>query len=193
MGSRNEVVRYIVNEYFDGDVSIAADKTHCSVNQLQSWIDDRRNPQKQTVEYLIHCCFTPEFKVVVEYAEFDSNAAVQTQLKEMLKGHERKPGIYAFYDSMANLLYVGKAAKLLPETVAAIRRDVHVSFPKGIKKPARRHQIVRYVSAYDVGNSNWVDFPKHVESLILRISKPPLNKNIGFLGRVLVPPKEATL
>jgi hypothetical protein len=149
-------------------------------------------PRKQTIEYLIHCVFTPEFKVIVEFGEFHAEKKVATQLKALLKGHESSPGIYAFYDSMANLLYVGKALKLLPECQAAICRTVHIPFPKGVKsKPEARTQIVRYISAYNVGKSKWLDYPKHVESLLLRISKPPLNKNIGSLEKAYVAPKEA--
>ena len=45
---------------------------------------------------------------------------------------------------------------------------------------------MKYISAYDVGSSNWIDYPKHVESLILRISKPILNKQIGFLEKAYI-------
>ncbi len=41
--------------------------------------------------------------------------------------------------------------------------------------------FVRYLSAYEVRKSEAGDNARHVESLILRISKPRLNKNIGTL------------
>jgi hypothetical protein len=110
----------------------------------------------------------------------------------LLSGHETHSGIYAFYDGMANLLYVGKAPSLLDECYQTIRRDVPVKFPAGIKKkPEKRYEVVKYLSAYDVGASNWVDYPKHVESLILRISKPILNKQIGFLEKAYSEPTES--
>ena len=140
---------------------------------------------------MLYWALVPEFKIVVEFGEFDPAGKPHPQLRELLAGHEEKAGIYAFYDSMANLLYVGKTKHLLEESYNAIRRGVDVSFPQGIKKcPEFRYQVVRYVSAYDVGNSDWLDIPKHVESLILRISKPVLNKNIGFLEQVVSLPKE---
>lgn len=192
MVSRNDVLRYIVDEYFGGSTSRSAEITGYSVKQFDSWLSGDRQPNKQTIEYLIHSVFTPQFKVIVEFGELNTTDRVLTQMKSLLKGHEDRTGIYAFYDSMANLLYVGKATNLLDESYAAIRRDVHVSFPSGVKnKPECRYEIVRYFSAYDVGDSNWLDYPKHVESLILRISKPPLNKNIGSLEMAYVSPTES--
>ena len=92
---------------------------------------------------------------------------------------------------MANLVYLGKATRLLDESYAAIRGEVRIAFPAGVRdRPEYRYSIIRYISAYDVGESNWVDYPKHVESLILRISKPVLNKNIGYLERAFVTPQE---
>lgn len=192
MITRNDVLRYIVDEYFDGIPSKASDASGYSNQQIESWLSNERQPHKATIEYLIHCIFTPQFKVITEFGVFNPEGAVLTQLKSLLEGHEDKAGIYAFYDSMANLLYVGKATNLLQEAYAAIRRDVHVPFPAGIKKkPEYRYQIVRYISAYDVGDSKWLDYPKHVESLVLRISKPPLNKNIGSLERAYIAPVES--
>lgn len=191
MDIRNLVVKYLVDEYFSGSVEKAAAATNYSCSQLEGWITGKICPQKQTVNYLIHTAFVPEFKVIVEFGEFDPMKKVRTQLKKMLAGHEGRPGIYAFYDSMANLLYLGKATKLLDECYSAIRREVHVQFPSGIrKKPKFRYGIVKYISAYDVGDSLWVDLPKNVESLLLRISKPPLNKQIGYLETVQRPERE---
>jgi hypothetical protein len=42
---------------------------------------------------------------------------------------------------------------------------------------------VKYISAYEVKIFDNFDYPKHVESLILRISKPRMNKQIGILDR----------
>ncbi len=185
MDIRNKIVSYIIDEYFDGSVEATAKATEFSTNQIADWVSGDLCPQKQTVEYLIHTVFVPEFKVIVEFGVFDSSKKMLPQLRTLLKGHEERAGVYAFYDSMANLLYVGKATKLLTECYSAIRRDVDIAFPSGIKnKPSFRYDIVKYVSAYDVGESEWVDLPNHVESLILRISKPPLNKQIGHLEAV---------
>lgn len=188
MTSRTVVLQYIIDEYFDGSIERASAASSYPTKQIQSWLAGERKPQKKSIEYLIHCVFTPEFKIVAEFADFDPDKSTSAQLKKMLSGHEDKPGIYAFYDSMANLLYVGKAGRLFAEIYQQIRAPATLKFPKGVKtKPTSRLQLVRYVSAYDVGVSNWMDYPKHVEALLLRISKPPLNKNIGNLSRVLPP------
>ena len=87
-----------------------------------------------------------------------------------------------FYDARAQLLYVGKATKLLAEMNSALNRNAQISFPKGVKKRNFKVcDLVRYVSAYNVKRMDGMDHAKHIESLILRISKPPINKNIGRL------------
>ncbi|MBU2786255.1 hypothetical protein HAP93_10865 [Acidithiobacillus ferriphilus] len=191
MTTRAEILQYIVDQYFGGDLKKTAEISGYTQAQIANWLSGKRNPQKNTIEYLIQCAFIPEFKVIAEFAEFDNQKAVQTQLKAILGEHAQDPGIYAFYDSMGNLLYLGKATKLLGEISSAINRVVHIAFPKGVKiAPKNRTEIVKYISAYDVGAVKWNDFPKHVESLILRISKPLLNKNIGSLAKAYKQPKE---
>ena len=191
MATRSDVLNYVVQEYYGGDAGRASDISGYTKTQINGWLTGKREPQKSTVEYLIQCAFVPEFKVIAEFVEFDPNKALQTQLKAMLGEHANDPGIYAFYDSMGNLIYLGKATKLIAEITSAINRTVHIAFPRGVKSaPKVRTQIVKYVSAYDVGTVKWNDFPKHVESLILRISKPILNKNIGNLEKATRAPKE---
>lgn len=180
--NRNEVLQYFIDTYFHGDVSKAAEETGYSRPQVEAWLDGSVTPMRQTVEYLVHTIFTPEFKVIVEFAEFDANEQVKPQLRDMLGNHGANPGIYAFYDSTGDLLYVGKATTLLDESYSSILREVTLNFPSQVRNaPSQRYEIVRYVSAYDVGTSEFVDYPKHVESLILRISKPPLNRITGGL------------
>ncbi|ERO60728.1 hypothetical protein [Pseudomonas piscis] len=189
MTDRSGVLRYIIERYYSGDLEDAGARTGYSVKQIQEWCSGHCQPQHITVEYFIHRAFTPEFQSVIEFAEFKPDQPVMKQLKVLFKGHEDRAGIYAFYDSMANLIYLGKATNLLKEAYSAIRRDVHIQFPAGIKKkPEKRYELVRYISAYDVGSSEWRDFPKHVESLILRISKPILNKNIGHIEQAYAAP-----
>ncbi|MEN5094379.1 hypothetical protein ABE458_27205 [Pseudomonas protegens] len=189
MTDRSGVLRYIIERYYSGDIETACAHTGYSSKQIEDWCSGQCQPQHITVEYFIHRAFTPEFQSVVEFAEFKQDQPVMAQLKTLFKGHEERAGIYAFYDSMANLIYLGKATNLLKEAYSAIRRDVDIQFPAGIKKkPDKRYEIVRYISAYDVGSSDWMDFPKHVESLILRISKPILNKNIGHIEQAYTPP-----
>lgn len=191
MSTRTEVVRFIVNSKYGRDPALASAATGYSLKQIESWVGGTRIPQKKTVDYLVHCAFVPEFKVISEYAEYDVTRPLQPQLKKMLGAHTSSPGIYAFYDSIGNLIYIGKATKLQSEIGAAISRKVHIAFPKGVvNAPKKRTEIVKYISAYDVGTTKSTDFPKHVESLILRISKPLLNKNIGYLQKAHQPPKE---
>ncbi|WP_208410031.1 hypothetical protein [Xanthomonas arboricola] len=182
----------MIQENYKNDLDRASFKTGYSVAKIKSWISGQKTPQKVTVSYFLQCALVPEFKVIAEYKEFDSSAAVQGQLKKILGEHAKDPGIYAFYDSFGSLVYIGKAKCLLAEINSALGRSVTINFPKGVKRlPETRKEVVRFISAYDVGATEWGDYPKHVESLILRISKPILNKNIGSLGKAFKMPREA--
>jgi len=180
--SRSDVFGYLLETYFDNDLEKIVKETGYTLAQVDGWGSGKVIPNKDTIEFVLHRLFTPEFKVISEYHEFDPGEKILPQLRNMLGEHAKNHGIYAFYDSMGNLLYIGKATNLLQESYDSIRRTVHVAFPKGIKTtPEKRYEVVKYISAYDVGTSNWMDYPKHVESLILRLSKPPFNKILGSL------------
>ena len=193
MSDRQAVIRYLIENYYGGDPARVAAASDYTVAQINDWVSGKRTPQKFTIEYLIHCVFTPEFKIIEEFWEFEQGKPVKPQLAKMLEGHHENAGIYAFYDSSANLIYLGKAVKLLPEVYDAMNnRTVHISLPRGIKnRPEKRSEMIRYISAYDVGKSKLMDFPRHVESLMLRISKPILNKNIGNLAVAFKSPVES--
>jgi len=133
----------------------------------------------------MHRAFAPEFRVIAEYVPIKSAVGVHKQLATILKGYEKAFGLYAFYDSMANLIYIGKSdGKLFYETYQQLNKtEAKKPFPKGVRQPKRRLDVVRYISAYYVKPSIFESHAKHVESLILRISKPALNSNIGKLEK----------
>ena len=192
MATRSEILSFIIEEYFQSSVENAAIISGYTKSRIQSWCSGKTIPRKATIQYFLQCAFVPEFKIIAEYEFFNHKEAVQTQLKKMLGEHAQDPGIYAFYDSLGNLIYIGKAKKLIAEITSALNRPFHLNLPKGVKNPPEvRKEVVGFISAYDVGNSDWGDYPKHVESLILRISKPILNKNIGALEKAYKAPKEA--
>lgn len=184
--TRNDIVRYLVDEHYANSPGEAAKASGFTKRQIEDWIDGFSKPQKANVSRLMHQTFVPEFKVIIEYKpiELSGNArSISSQLTVMLKGYTRSSGIYAFYDSMSNLVYLGKSdGNLLGECYQQLRAPVKGAvFPKGAIQPKRRTDVVRYISAYHVRSSDHQDHAKHVESLILRISKPHLNKNIGTL------------
>ncbi|MFM9900833.1 MAG: hypothetical protein ACKVOT_07440 [Polaromonas sp.] len=191
MASRSEFFQFIIEEYYKNDLKHAAFVTGYSAAAINAWSSGKKTPQKATISYFLQCAFVPEFRVITEYSEFDPHVAVQTQLKKMLGEHTKDPGIYAFYDSFGRLVYLGKATSLMAEIISALGRPVTISFPKGVKHlPETRKEVIKFISAYDVGATDWGDYPKHVESLILRISKPILNKNIGSLDKAFKMPKD---
>ncbi len=184
MNQRCIVVQYLLEQHFGNDIKKMAKASGYPQKIIQEWMNGVVAPNHTTISYLQGIIFTPEFSVVKEFYEIDSSEPILAQLKAMYEGHEHRSGIYAFYDPMANLLYVGKAKNLLDETYSALRRDAEISFPAGIKnKTVMRHQVVKYISAYEVKIFENFDYPKHVESIILRISKPIMNKQIGILDK----------
>jgi hypothetical protein len=186
MVANNEVIRFLVQAYFDGDAGKAASEGGFSKQQVKWWLNGEKKPQMNVVRRLMHAAVATEFRVLIEYEEIDYSGdkpGLSGRLKELLRYREKASGLYAFYDSMASLIYLGKSdGNLLGEVYqqmnAAIKEPI---FPKGAKQPKKRRDVIRYLSAYEVLGSDVADNAKHVESLILRIGKPRLNKNIGKL------------
>lgn len=83
---------------------------------ISDWVEGPVVPNKITITYILNSIFTPEFTVINEFYEIDPAEQILTQLKKMFEGHESRSEIYAFYDSMANLMYIGKTSNLLEET-----------------------------------------------------------------------------
>jgi hypothetical protein len=187
VANRNEVVRYLVAECFGSDIDKVCSVTGFTKHQVTGWLEDKNQPQAGSVSFLMHRAFAPEFRVIAEYVPIGasgSEVSVRKELTTILKGYEHACGLYAFYDSMVNLIYIGKSdGNLLGETYQQLKNAVNKSFPKGVQQPEHRLDVVRYLSAYYVQESIFEDYAKHVESLILRISKPVLNSNIGKLKK----------
>ena len=187
------LIGYLIQEYFDGDSARIAEHTGYSRTQIEAWRNRERKPQKATLRWLLSATLAPEFKVVAEFVPFEisKESEIRKSIKGALSGHDHKAGIYAFYDSMCNVSYIGKASSgFLGEMYQQLRAPLGVKFPKAVKHaPLKRWQAVRYVSAYEIPNVDHLDYPKHVEALVLRLSKPIGNKVLGTLTRAS-PPKE---
>ena len=192
VATRNEVVEYLLQTHYNGDVGRLANATGFSQQQINGWVCQQGTPRASSVDWIMHKTFAPEFRVIAEYKPIEAPKAGYTiaqQLRAILSGHETASGLYAFYDSMASLIYLGKSDGNLfnecnQQLNAELKRRI---FPKGASQPSSRTGVVRYVSAYYVQASDFADYAKHVESLILRISKPILNANIGVLQTAKVP------
>jgi hypothetical protein len=184
--TRNDVIRYLMATHYKDDVGSAAIATEFTKQQINDWISNKKTPQIANVGHFMHKTFAPEFKVLGEYVPITISGSakqIRSEVRTILKGHTKVSGIYAFYDTMANLIYLGKSdGNLFEEIIQQLQQKIGKRvFPRGAKQPKTRLDIVRYVSAYYVKGSDFEDYAKHVESLILRISKPILNKNIGSL------------
>ena len=186
-----QLVNYLVKSYFENDSGQFAKRTGYTKQQIENWQSGKHTPHQATLRWLLSATFAPEFKVAVEFAPivFGKAREIRQKLKLVLKDHSENCGVYSFYDSMCNVVYVGKASNgFLGEMYQQLRGNLGVAFPKAVKKsPTRRWQVVRYVSAYEVPSVEHLDYPKHVESLILRLSKPVGNKVLGNLARSTPP------
>jgi hypothetical protein len=188
MSERSVVVAWVLRELYNNNLKEASKATGFTVQQLQGWGNGTWTPQNSNVRRLMHHAFEPAFTVIAEFKPIEHDGTVKgvrSQLSTILKGFHKASGVYAFYDSSGNLLYLGKAdGRLLEETYTQIKTEVtKTAFPRGAPQPKTRLAMVRYVSAYRVNKSEFEDYAKHVEALILRIRKPPLNTNGGKLEK----------
>jgi len=188
MGERSIVIAWVLRELYNGDLKKAASATGFTVQQLVGWGNGTRTPHTSTVSRLMHHAFEPAFTVIAEFKPIKHDGTIKgvhNQLSAILKGFHTASGVYAFYDSSGTLLYLGKAdGRLLAESYTQIKAKVtKTAFPRGVPKPSTRLAMVRYISAYKVNKSEFEDYGKHVEALILRIRKPPLNTNSGNLEK----------
>lgn len=190
----SNLIEYLIKEYFNGSNADFADHTGYSKQQIEYWCKGDKKPQKATVRFLLSATLAPEFRVVAEFMpiKITKESEIHGLISSALKGHNNKTGIYAFYDSMCNVMYIGKASSsFLKEMYQQLRAPLGVKFPKAVTcAPAKRWQAVRYVSAYEIPNVDHLDYPRHVEALVLRLSKPVGNKVLGKLNLAL-PPKES--
>lgn len=191
----SQLVDFLVKHYFDGNVDALADTSGYTKRQIVSWINGERTPRGSTLRYLMSKTIAPEFTVVCEYApvQIDKASDIGGALGRVLGENHDRAGIYAFYDSMCNLLYVGKASTgLKKEIYQQLRNSLGIKFPKALgKPPEKRWQVVSFISAYEIPYVEHLDYPKHVEALILRLSKPVGNKVLGNLN-FCKPPADAS-
>jgi len=188
------LVEYLIQEYFEGDSKRFAEQVGYTKQQVGFWLRGEKKPQKATLRWMLSSTIAPEFKVACEFfpIDFSSKDFIRAELKRALGDQANKPGVYAFYDSMCAVIYLGKASKgFLVEMYQQLRGPLGISFPKAVATaPKERWQAVKYVSAYEVPHVEHLDYPKHVEALVLRLSKPIGNKSLGTL-QMSAPPTEA--
>jgi hypothetical protein len=189
----SQLVEYLVDNYFAGDRNSFAAGTGYYKSQVDAWISGKRKPQKATMRWLLSSTIAPEFRVAAEFkhVDLDSESDIAPALRGVLGDHQKHSGVYAFYDSMCSVVYIGKASNgFLSEMYQQLKAPLGISFPRAVKgAPTRRWQVVRYVSAYEIPSVDHLDYPRHVESLVLRLSKPVGNKILGALQRSS-PPKD---
>ncbi|WP_369977402.1 hypothetical protein [Xanthomonas bundabergensis] len=191
------LVEHLVDEYFDGDTQRFAEHTGYSRTQVTRWCAGEIKPQKATVRWLLSTTIAPEFRVAAEFkpVAFATAKEISKVLAAALGAHKNASGVYAFYDSMCNVLYIGKAStNFQKEMYQQLRGRIGMEFPKAVRKaPVQRWQAVSFVSAYEIPPVEHLDYPKHVEALVLRLSKPVGNKVLGSLQKSSPPKDHGTL
>lgn len=188
----SQLVEYLVREYFHGDSGALAAQTQYSKQQVEYWLSGTHKPRRATLRWLLSTTIAPEFKVACEFVpvDFATDSEIHKTVCEILNGYTKSGGIYAFYDSMCALVYVGKASSNLQrEIYQQLCNPLGLKFPKAVRKaPAKRWQATKYISAYTIPSVEHLDYPKHVEALFLRLAKPVGNKVLGKLS-IASPPK----
>jgi hypothetical protein len=101
-----QLVEYLITHYFDGDIDAFAKRTAYSKHHVQTWCSGRRKPQRASVRWMLSATIAPEFKVVAEFAtvDFRKTSDIRQELNRLLSAHGDKAGVYAFYDSMCNVI-----------------------------------------------------------------------------------------
>lgn len=126
---RSLVLRYLLDTYFDGDSKILADVTGYTMQQTNNWLQDVHQPRASTIEWIIHCALAPEFKIIAEFAPLepsDNSKNRRQQIEAILSSNQEKRGIYALYDSTANLVYIGKTDNnLLDEIDQSLKQRIN--------------------------------------------------------------------
>jgi hypothetical protein len=186
-----ELIDYLIDEYFDDDIKRFCARTTYTAQQVEFWRRGTKKPHAATLRWLLSTTLAPEFAVACEFKKVDLSLKknISKELNGALGGHGDKIGVYAFYDSMCNVIYVGKAStSLKAEMYQQLRLPLGLPFPKAVKTaPKERWQATSYVSAYEIPRADHLDYPKHVESLALRLSKPVGNKVLGTLVQAKPP------
>jgi hypothetical protein len=97
-----ELVDFLIDTYFKGDVKAFSAQVLSTENQIAGWRSGRVKPQKWQLRSMLSHTLVPEIKVVAEYqrVEFKTASDVSQLMRQVLQGHLNTPGIYAFYDSM---------------------------------------------------------------------------------------------
>lgn len=127
--NRSDVFRYFLERYIGNDLDELADATGYSSRQINGWLDGQAQPQKGTLEYVIHCALAPEFMIISKYHPIVPNTkpVKKEQIRLMLGNHKNKRGIYSFYDATADLIYIGKTDNdLLTEISQALNQKPRV-------------------------------------------------------------------
>ena len=195
MHPHKEIINFIVQTYFNGSNNAAAEMTRYTVQQITVWRNPQGGtPQVATLQRFIEATTLPKFSIIAEYSPLHvplqngGNWNLNGRLAEIFDGHGDAYGIYGFYDSLARLIYVGMSeANLRQECYQRLNANFpdHIPFPGGFGRPQTVCDATLYISAYAVKGPMHIRYARHPESLILRLSKPLLNRNIGALAQAI--------
>lgn len=97
-----ELIDFLINEYYQNDAKKFAEQVLCTGTQIQAWRDGVRRPQRSTIRLMLAQTFVPEIRVIAEFMRVKLNRAedIAPSMHSVLKRHEDKVGVYAFYDSL---------------------------------------------------------------------------------------------
>ena len=81
-----KLVKYLVDEYCQGDRKEFAERVGYYKSQVDGWIDGGVKPHKATIRWLLSSVIAPEFKVAAEFKHVDFDAAkdIRPELRKVL-------------------------------------------------------------------------------------------------------------
>jgi hypothetical protein len=108
---------------------------------------------------------------VYHLGEWEVTAVLEVaRVPENLSELPQSPGIYAFYDSSASILYVGQATQLRAEITSALNRNTNFPVRSGPqlqrKRKPRYKDVTKFISAYEVPSPR---LRHNLEALLLRV------------------------
>lgn len=151
------VLKDLANKESLGEFSLAIGKSAANVSQ---YLNGHKTVGKHTLR-----------SAVYHLGEWSVKPIVEVQpIPKPLSSLPTTPGIYAFYDSSASIIYLGQAKNLQAEITSALNRPATFPVRKGPKLSNRNYPKYRalttYLSAYEVESPR---LRHNLEALLLRV------------------------
>lgn len=159
-----------------GAANVAAFARECGQHQsnMNDYLNGKKTPGSKVLNSCLEHLYGWKIKPVMEISEMPP-----------VNDIPQLPGIYVFYDSGAQVLYIGKATDLRAEVRQTLGRKVPIGLRFGpvLKKVYPTFKdLTTHLSLYEVPSSH---LRHNFEALLLRVfANQTHNSNVGQLPKV---------